>query len=185
MKVRDIVKLTNTYLAGEQLVYQKLIPFYDAVIDEINSRLNSTYPSFSSLEFTSLEGDDAVYDYFPDKYIRSVVALGAAHKFYEMDEEGKLTFYMHGARQGHKVDLVKADGRAFIEIDTDEELMYSDIACDNGATYSSVMARGNVTLLEDPAEKVKGLKALMKLQTGKDFEIRGKNGKMMIFPNGK
>lgn len=88
MKVRDIVKLTNTYLAGEQLVYQKLIPFYDAVIDEINSRLNSTYPSFSSLEFTSLEGDDAVYDYFPDKYIRSVVALGAAHKFYEMDEEG-------------------------------------------------------------------------------------------------
>ena len=88
MKVKDIVKLTNTYLAGEQLVYQKLIPFYDAVIDEINSRLNSTYPSFSSLEFTSLEGDDAVYDYFPDKYIRSVVALGAAHKFYEMDEEG-------------------------------------------------------------------------------------------------
>ena len=47
MKVRDIVKLTNTYLAGEQLVYQKLIPFYDAVIDDINSRLNSTYPSFT------------------------------------------------------------------------------------------------------------------------------------------
>ena len=96
------------------------------------------------------------------------------HYGYEMDEEGKLTFYMHGARQGHKVDLVKADGRAFIEIDTDEELMYSDIACDNGATYSSVMARGNVTLLEDPAEKVKGLKALMKLQTGRDFEISEK-----------
>lgn len=88
MKVRDIVKLTNTYLAGEQLVYQKLIPFYDAVIDDINNRLNSTFPAFSSLEFTSLEGDDAVYDYFPDRYIRSVVALGAAHKFYEMDEEG-------------------------------------------------------------------------------------------------
>lgn len=88
MKVRDIVKLTNTYLAGEQLVYQKLVPFYDAVIDDINSRLNSTFPAFSSLEFTSLEGDDATYDYFPDRYIRSVVALGAAHKFYEMDEEG-------------------------------------------------------------------------------------------------
>lgn len=88
MKVKDIVKLTNTYLAGEQLVYQKLIPFYDAVIDDINSRLNSTFPSFSSLEFTSLEGDDAVYDYFPDRYVRSVVALGGAHKFYTMDEEG-------------------------------------------------------------------------------------------------
>lgn len=88
MKVKDIVKLTNMYLTGEQLVYQKLIPFYDAVIDEINSRLNSTYPSFSSLELTDLDGDTAVYDYFPDQYVRSVVALGAAHKFYEMDEEG-------------------------------------------------------------------------------------------------
>ena len=88
MKVRDIVKLTNTYLAGEQLVYQKLVPFYDAVIDDINSRLNSTYPSFSSLEFTQLDADDAVYEYFPDRYVRSVVALGAAHKFYMTDEEG-------------------------------------------------------------------------------------------------
>lgn len=88
MKIRDIVKLTNTYLAGEQLVYQKLVPFYDAVIDDINSRLNSTYPSFSSLDLTELDLDTVVYDFFPDRYIRSVVALGAAHKFYEMDEEG-------------------------------------------------------------------------------------------------
>ena len=88
MKVKDLVKLTNTYLAGEQLVYQKLIPFYDAVIDDINNALSSTYPSFSSLEITNLDADTAVYDYFPDQYCRSVVALGAAHKFYEMDEEG-------------------------------------------------------------------------------------------------
>lgn len=88
MKVKDIVKLTNTYLAGEQLVYNKLVPFYDAVIDDINSRLNSTYPSFSSLEFQQLDSDEAVYDFFPDRYIRTVVALGAAHKFYTMDEEG-------------------------------------------------------------------------------------------------
>lgn len=88
MKIRDIVKLTNTYLTGEQLVYHKLVPFYDAVIDDINSRLNSTYPSFSSLEVTALDSEDAVYDCFPDRYVRSVVALGAAHKFYTMDEEG-------------------------------------------------------------------------------------------------
>lgn len=101
------------------------------------------------------------------------------HYGYEMNEEGKLTFYMHGAREGHKVDLVKADGRAFVEIDTDEELMYSDIACDNGATFSSVMARGTVCLLEEPEEKIKGLKALMKLQTGKDFEINEKMAKIV------
>lgn len=89
MKVKELVKLANTYVTGEQLVYQRWLPFFDAVIDDINNRLNSTYPSFSSLELTNLDGDTAIYDYFPDRYIRSVVALGAAHKFYEMDEEGQ------------------------------------------------------------------------------------------------
>ena len=89
MKVKELVKLANTYVTGEQLVYQRWLPFFDAVIDDINNRLNSTYPSFSSLELTNLDGDTAEYGYFPDRYVRSVVALGAAHKFYEMDEEGQ------------------------------------------------------------------------------------------------
>lgn len=88
MVIRELVRLTNTYLAGEQLVYEKLVPFYDSVVDDINSRLNTTFPSFSSLGVTSSEANTAVYDYFPDRYLRSVVALGAAHKFYMMDEEG-------------------------------------------------------------------------------------------------
>lgn len=88
MLIRDLVRLTNTYLAGEQLVYQKLVPFYDAVIDDINNRLSSTYPSFSSLDLKELDTNTAEYSFFPDQYLRSVVALGAAHKFYEMDEEG-------------------------------------------------------------------------------------------------
>lgn len=33
--------------------------------------------------------DAAVYDAFPDKYLRSVVALGVATKFYTRDEEGE------------------------------------------------------------------------------------------------
>lgn len=135
MKVRDIVKLTNTYLTGEQLVYQKLIPFYDAVIDEINSRLNSTYPSFSSLEFTSLDGDDAVYDYFPDKYIRSVVALGAAHKFYEMDEEGMVydtayeqdyernLFYMTRDHIDHVPQIFQSDSTGGVLVHIDDDVL--------------------------------------------------------------
>ena len=88
MKIVDLVKLTNKYLAGEQLVYTRLLPFFDQVIDDINSQLNSTYPSFSSLEYDVFYPENAVYDYFPDSYVRSVVALGAAYYFYVMDEEG-------------------------------------------------------------------------------------------------
>ncbi len=88
MKVIDIVKLSNKYLAGEQLTYPKLLPFLDAVIDDINSELNATFPSFSSLEIDGNPSVTDYYDFFPDHYIRSVVCLGAANKFYITDEEG-------------------------------------------------------------------------------------------------
>ena len=87
MKIIEIVKLTNKYLAGEQLTYFKLLPFLDEVIDDINAKLGSKFPTFSELEITTLDST-STYSYFPDKYIRSVVAIGAAHKFYVMDEEG-------------------------------------------------------------------------------------------------
>ena len=88
MKVIDIVKLTNKYLAGEQLTYPRLLPFLDAVIDDINSELNATFPSFSSLGIESNPSSEDYYDCFPDRYIRSVVCMGAATKFYTTDEEG-------------------------------------------------------------------------------------------------
>ena len=138
MKVKDIVKLTNKYLAGEQLVYQKLLPFYDAVIDDINNRLNSTYPSFTSLDFTDLDSETAVYDYFPDQYVRSVVALGAAHKFYEMDEEGVIydtayeqeyernLFYMTRDHIDRVPEIFRSDstGGVIIHLDNDVDYAY-------------------------------------------------------------
>ena len=88
MKVIDIVKLSNKYLAGEQLTYPKLLPFLDAVIDDINSELNATFPSFSSLGIEGNPSGEDYYDCFPDRYIRSVVCIGVASKFYTTDEEG-------------------------------------------------------------------------------------------------
>jgi hypothetical protein len=141
MRIKDIVKLTNTYLAGEQLVYTKLLPFYDAVIDEINNRLNSTYPSFSSLNIYDLDADTAVYDYFPDNYIRSVVALGAAHKFYEMDEEGivydtsyeqdyeRNLFYMTRDHIDHVPVMYQSDSTGGVLIHLDEDVDYAYPVC--------------------------------------------------------
>jgi hypothetical protein len=91
MKVTDLVKLTNSYLPGEQLVFSRLVPFFDQVIDDINAKLNSTFPAFSDLDYNPIYPESATYDYFPDNYIRKVVALGAAYYFYVMDEEGITT----------------------------------------------------------------------------------------------
>lgn len=90
--------MTNKYLAGEQLVYHQLAPFFDEVIDDINAKLNSTFPAFTEIDLDTLSPGEVDYNYFPDKYLRSVVAIGAAHKFYVMDEEGIPTADQYGMK---------------------------------------------------------------------------------------
>lgn len=89
MLITQIQKLFNEALAGETLSLKEMLPHLDAAIDGINSKLNTTYPVFSELPV--IDTYDAVYDYFPDKYIRMVVIPGAAWHFYVMDEEGLQT----------------------------------------------------------------------------------------------
>lgn len=89
MLITQIQKLFNEALAGETLSLKEMLPHLDAAVDGINAKLNTTYPVFSDLPV--IDTYDAVYDYFPDKYIRTVVIPGAAWHFYVMDEEGLQT----------------------------------------------------------------------------------------------
>lgn len=88
MLVTTIQRLFNTALAGETLSIKEMLPHLDAAIDGINATLNTCYPVFSDLDLTAA---GAEYDYFPDKYIRTVVIPGAAWHYYVMDEEGLST----------------------------------------------------------------------------------------------
>lgn len=101
MLIQDIVNLTNTKLAGEMLLLEELLPYFDDVIDEINTRLNATFPSFTQhikkLEAEGVPTLAQAYDLIPDIYIRNVVVTGAAYKFYLTDEEGMDTAQMYGA----------------------------------------------------------------------------------------
>lgn len=85
MKIRAIKDLVNARLAGEQLTYSTLQPYLDAVVDDINAKLHANFAVFSQV---SLRDIDVEYAEFPDKYIRTVVAIGAAAKWYVDDEEG-------------------------------------------------------------------------------------------------
>ena len=92
------------------------------------------------------------------------------HYGYEMDEEGKLTFYMHGAREGHKLDLIKSNPKVCVELECDVELVSGgDNPCKYGSAYASVIGRGLAEIVTDENEKIKGLTLLMKNQTGRDF----------------
>ena len=84
-------------------------------------------------------------------------------------EEGRLTFYLHGALRGKKLDMIRANSRVFVELDCNRVPFESDKPCQYGLGYSSVMGRGTATVVDDVEEKMKALTVLMKTQTGKDF----------------
>ena len=84
-------------------------------------------------------------------------------------EEGKLSFYLHSAVQGKKLDMLRANPRVFVELDCDQVPFEGRVACQYGLSYSSIMGRGRAVLVEDPQEKMEAMSILMKTQTGKDF----------------
>ena len=86
--------------------------------------------------------------------------------------DGQLTLYVHCAKEGRKLDIIKKNPRVFIELETEAAIISGgDIPCKYGSEYASVMGDGTVVVVEDVAEKIFGLRLLMKTQTGRDFDI--------------
>ena len=89
-------------------------------------------------------------------------------------EDDKLTLYVHGATEGRKLDVLRANPKVFIEIDCDITPIEGKVACQYGTSYSSIMGTGKAVIVDDVEEKMNALSILMKTQTGKDFEFNEK-----------
>ena len=89
-------------------------------------------------------------------------------------ENGKLVLYLHSAVQGKKLDMMRENPRVFFELDCDLAPFEGEKPCQYGLSYSSVMARGEASIVEDVEEKMNALTILMKTQTGKDFSFNEK-----------
>ncbi len=99
-----------------------------------------------------------------------VVPMNYGYEFID----GNLVFYLHGARQGRKLDIIRANPKVFAELECDIVPFEGDVACKYGITYASVMAKGKAVLIDDAEEKMHALTVLMKTQTGKNFEFNEK-----------
>ena len=86
-------------------------------------------------------------------------------------EDGKLTLYLHGATEGKKLDLMRANPKVFFSIESDVTPFSGSVACQYGTSYSSVMGKGIAEILENPEDKMTGLSIFMKSQTNLDFEF--------------
>ena len=103
MLLPQIVKTVNRYLAGEMLTFNNMVVYLDEVIDDINIKLCSTFPTFTEAIDAATEAAGVAinltafnYNYFPDEYIRTVVCKGAVYKFFIQDEEGVITADKYG-----------------------------------------------------------------------------------------
>ena len=84
-------------------------------------------------------------------------------------KDGELTLYLHSAKVGRKLDILRQNPNVFIEIDTDIVPFEGTYACQYGICYSSIMGEGVAEIVEDVEGKKEALMLLMKTQTGKDF----------------
>ena len=86
--------------------------------------------------------------------------------------DGRLTLYLHSAKEGRKLDVLQKNARVAFVLETDVSLVSGgDLPCKYGAAYASVMGEGKAVFLTDPAKKAAGLQILMKIQTGREFTI--------------
>ena len=92
---------------------------------------------------------------------------------YTMENE-KLTLWLHGATQGRKLDVMRANPKVFFSMECDLVPFEGDVACRYGVGYSSLMGKGIAEIVEDVEIKKNALTYLMKTQTGKDFEFNDK-----------
>ena len=81
-------------------------------------------------------------------------------------ENGKLVMYLHSAVRGKKLDMIRINPKVFFEIDCDLVPFESDLPCQYGLSYSSVMGKGIARIVDDGEEKKKAMSVLMKTQTG-------------------
>lgn len=99
-----------------------------------------------------------------------VVPLHYGYRYEEKD--GSLVFIMHGAKAGHKLDLIRQNPKVCVELECDvDPISGGDIPCRYGSAYASIIGRGCAEIVEDVAEKIEALKLLMRTQTGREFEI--------------
>lgn len=82
-------------------------------------------------------------------------------------EGEKRAFYFHGAREGRKLDLIRNAPTVGFELDTNHLLHPGDVGCSYSFRFQSVIGTGRVALVEDAAEKRRGLSLILQHYSGK------------------
>lgn len=93
-----------------------------------------------------------------------VVPLNYGYRY----ANNRFTLYFHSAREGKKIDMIKKNNFACFEVDCDTALIEGKEPCQCSYAYKSIVGFGQITIVEERAEKTIALNELTKQQTGKE-----------------
>lgn len=79
----------------------------------------------------------------------------------------KRVFYMHCAKEGRKLDIIRENPKIGFELDCGYKTLLTEEACECTAGYRSVIGTGHIEILTETKDKVTGLDSLMKQVTGR------------------
>lgn len=87
-------------------------------------------------------------------------------------QDGARIFYFHSAREGRKIDLARKLGQVGFELDRGAHLRLGTHACNATTSFESVIGTGSIVIVEDAAEKLHALSAIMAQASGRsDWEF--------------
>lgn len=84
---------------------------------------------------------------------------------YDWQEDG-LVIYCHSAKEGRKISVLQKNNQVCVEMDGAHQLIEGDVPCTYGYAFESLIGFGKAEILEDAAEKERGLQQIMKRQAG-------------------
>ena len=96
-----------------------------------------------------------------------IVPLNFAYTY----SDDVFTFYFHCAREGKKIDLIKANPHICFEMDGKHELAEASTACNHSYLYQSIIGTGIAEFIENDFTKSAILEMLMYQQTGTHWPI--------------
>lgn len=97
-----------------------------------------------------------------------VVPLSYGYKFLDGNT---LELYFHSALEGRKIDILKRNHKVCFEMSYEGEPIHSDIPCNSGYCYASVIGFGKAVFIWDADEKCDALSIMFKHQARKNIDF--------------
>jgi nitroimidazol reductase NimA-like FMN-containing flavoprotein (pyridoxamine 5'-phosphate oxidase superfamily) len=82
----------------------------------------------------------------------------------------RLKLFMHSAREGKKLDMMRRNNRVCFQLDIDHQLVIDELSCRWSMNYASIVGKGTLVEVTDEKERFAGLECIMA-----NYGKKGKN----------